>query len=140
MILFWDTSALLKLYIDEQGSDVVFDGRADAEVVAVSRIACAEFHADLTRRIGESPEDVALVELAKKGLRTDWSQFLVAEITQFLVVRAGDCADLFALRGFDSAQLASASEIAIHSQSPVCFASFDLRLNKAAKALGMTCI
>jgi uncharacterized protein len=140
MILFCETSALLKLYIDEQGSDVVFDGIADAEVVAVSRIAWAEFHASLTRRIRQSPEDEALVEVAKQGLRTDWSQFLVTEIIQSLVERAGDYADLFELRGFSSVQLAGASEIAIHCQSPVCFASFDLRLNKAAKALGMTCI
>jgi uncharacterized protein len=112
MILFCDASALLKLYIDEQGSDVVFDGIADAEVVAVSRIAWAEFHTSLTRRIRQSPEDEALVELAKQGLRTDWSQFLVTEIIQSLVERAGDYADLFELRGL----VACSSPVHLKSQ------------------------
>ncbi|MEQ1635205.1 MAG: hypothetical protein ABL903_00845 [Methylococcales bacterium] len=47
---------------------------------------------------------------------------------------------LFALRGYSSVQLAAAFEVADISQSPVCFASFDNRLNKAAKMLGMLCL
>jgi predicted adenine nucleotide alpha hydrolase (AANH) superfamily ATPase len=53
---------------------------------------------------------------------------------------AGEYADTFALRGYDSVQLAAAYETKRISQSPVCFACFDLRLNKAAKALGLACL
>ena len=45
----------------------------------------------------------------------------------------------FALRGYDSIQLAAAFEAGRVSQSPIFFASFDTRLNKAARLLGMLC-
>ena len=42
MILFCDTSALVKLYLVEAGSDAVKALVAEAEAVAVCRIAWAE--------------------------------------------------------------------------------------------------
>ena len=62
MILFCDTSALLKLYIDEPGSDAVKAQVQAAEAVAVCRIAWAEAHAALSRRARETPEDAATLE------------------------------------------------------------------------------
>jgi hypothetical protein len=64
----------------------------------------------------------------------------VLEIDQTLVERAGEFADTFALRGYDSIQLAAAFETARISQTPIFFACYDLRLNKAAKLLGMLCL
>jgi hypothetical protein len=61
----------------------------------------------------------------------------VIEVTQALVELAGEYAEVFALRGYDSVQLACSSQTAKMTQDMVCFASFDLRLNKAAAALGM---
>ncbi len=137
MILFCDTSALLKLYIEEPGSDLVKAHLHEAEAVAVCRIAWAEAHAALSRRARETPEDTATLEQAKAALAADWPHYIVMEISQALVERAGDYADTFALRAYDSVQLAAAFETGLISQSPVLFASFDIRLNKAAKPLGM---
>jgi len=39
MILFCDTSALVKLYIDEYGSEATRDLAQEADIVSVSRIA-----------------------------------------------------------------------------------------------------
>ena len=140
MILFCDTSALLKLYIDEPGSDAVKAQVQAAEAVAVCRIAWAEAHAALSRRARETPEDAATLELAKAALAADWARYVVMEINQALVERAGDYADTFALRAYDGVQLAAAFETGLIAQTPVLFACFDLRLNKAAKLLGMTCL
>jgi hypothetical protein len=60
------------------------------------------------------------------------------EVTQPLVERAARYADTFALRGYDSVQLAAAHETALLAESPVGFACFDERLNKAAGVLGMS--
>jgi hypothetical protein len=62
------------------------------------------------------------------------------DITQQLVERAGDYADAFALRAYDAVQLAAAFETARISQSAVQFACFDVRLNRAAKTLGLWCL
>ena len=139
MILFCDTSALTKLYIVEVGSDELKARVQETEAVAVCRIAWAEAHAALSRRAREVPEDVSVIEQAKLALAADWSCFVVLEIDQSLVERAGDYADMFALRGYDRIQLAAAFEVGRISQSPIFFACFDTRLNKAAKLLGMMC-
>lgn len=140
MILFCDTSALLKLYVVEAGSAELKALIADAEAVAVCRIAWAEAHAAFSRRAREVPQDAALIEQAKRALAADWPRFVVLEIDQSLVELAGEYADTFALRGYDSIQLAAAFEAGRIAQTPIRFACFDARLNKAAKVLGLSCL
>jgi predicted nucleic acid-binding protein len=140
LILFCDTSALIKLYIKEDGSEAVTAKLIESEGVAVCRIAWAEAMAAFSRRVRDVPEDAAVIEQAKAALAQDWPNFIVMEVTQPLVERAGDYADTFALRGYDSVQLASAFEVGRVTESPIYFACFDTRLNKAASVLGMSCI
>lgn len=140
MILFCDTSALLKLYIAEPESEALKARVLEVDAIVVCRIAWAEAHAALSRRAREVPEDEAAIEEAKAALAADWPRFVVLEIDQPLVERAGEYADTFALRGYDSIQLAAAFETGRISQSPIFFACFDSRLNKAAKLLGMSCL
>lgn len=139
MILFCDTSALIKLYIAEEGSDAIKMQLSLAEAVAVCRISWTEAHAALSRRSREVPQDARVIEQAKAALAADWQHFVVLEIDQALIELAGEYADTFALRGYDSVQLAAAFETGRISQLPIFFACFDTRLNKAAKLLGMTC-
>ncbi len=119
MILFCDTSALLKLYIVETDSDVVKAKVAEAEAVAVCRVSWAEAHAALSRRAREVPEDAPVIEQAKQALAADWPCYVVMEVNQVLVERAGDYADTFALRGYDSVQLAAAYEAGRIAQTPI---------------------
>ena len=140
MILFFDTSALLKLYIVEAGSEALKARVVEAEAVAVCRVAWAEAYTALSRRAREVPGDAPVIEQAKAALAQDWPRFVVMEVDQALVERAGNYADTFALRGYDSIQLAAAFEAGRIAQSPICFACFDARLNKAADVLGMACL
>lgn len=140
MILFCDTSALVKLYIVEVGSEELKVRVLEAEAVVVCRIAWAEAYAALSRRAREVPEDAMVIEQAKAALAADWPHFVVLDIDQSLVECAGEYADTFALRGYDSIQLAAAFEAGRVSQSAIFFACFDMRLNKAAKLLGMQCL
>lgn len=140
MILFCDTSALVKLYIIEADSGALRERLDEAEAVAVCRVAWAEAHAALSRRAREVPEDAAVIEQAKVALAQDWPHFVVMDVSQTLVELAGEYADAFALRGYDSIQLAAAFEAGRIALSPICFACFDARLNKAAKMLGLRCL
>jgi uncharacterized protein len=137
LILFCDTSALVKLYIAEPESDALKSRLLEAEAVAVCRIAWAEAQAALARHAREVPEDADMVEQAKKMLAADWPRYVVIEIDQSLVEKAGEFADTFALRGYDSIQLAAAFKVQEITEAAVCFACFDVRLNKAAKILEM---
>ena len=137
MILFLDTSALVKLYVVKNGSDQVHQAAHQVEILAVSRIAWAEFHAALARRARMVPADEPMLDQARSALANHWENFFVVEVSQPVVERAGEQAELYALRAYDAVQLATASYLADQSGQAVQFASFDRRLNKAATAQGM---
>jgi predicted nucleic acid-binding protein len=137
VILFCDTSALVKLYIKEEFSDKVCSLADKAKAIAVSRISWAETMATLARRVRECPTDAEVIEAVRVNFRTNWSSFAIVEVTQSLVELAGDYADTFALRGYDSVQLAAARMLQEGTDGAFCFACFDTRLQKAASVLGM---
>ena len=137
MILFCDTSALVKLYILEDSSREMQATAGAASAIAVCRIAWAEMMAALARRAREFPSDADAIEIVRKRLRTDWPRCVVVEVTQALVELAGEYADTFALRGYDSVQLAAARTLQDMAGEEVQFACFDTRLGKAARMLGM---
>jgi hypothetical protein len=65
---------------------------------------------------------------------------LIVEVTQAVVELAGDYAETFALRGYDSVQLAAAQAIKRSITEPVCFGCFDRKLEKAAQVLGFSAL
>ena len=137
MILFCDTSALVKLYVGEDSSDAMHALAGSASAIAVCRIAWAEMMAALARRVRENADEAELIELVRERLRNDWPRYIVVEVTQPLVELAGEYADTFALRGYDSVQLAGARTVQEAAGEELHFACFDARLNKSAKILGM---
>ncbi len=136
MILFCDTSALVKLYVDEPGADNLRRRAQSAVAIAVARIGWAEAMAGLARRQRESPGQELVLDRVRSRLKADWASFLIIEVTQAVVELAGDYAETFALRGYDSVQLAAAQVIKRSVTEPVCFACFDRKLEKAAQVLG----
>jgi predicted nucleic acid-binding protein len=137
LILFCDTSALVKLYVREDGTDEVTEQVAACQAVAVSRIAWVEVMSALARRSREQPQDVALLAQVRQQVALDWPRYLKVELTQALLELAGDYAEAFALRAYDSVQLASAQTLHREMPGQVKFACFDGRLVKAAGVLGM---
>lgn len=137
MILFCDTSALVKLYVQEDSSDAMRLLAASATAISVCRIAWAEMMATLARRARETPSDAAAIEIVRQRLRADWPRYAIVEVTQALMELAGDYADTFALRCYDSVQLAAARTVQQAAGEPLHFASFDTRLRKAAAILTM---
>ena len=137
MILYLDTSALIKIYVAEEGTDAVKEAISRASVVAASRVAYAEARAALARarretRIGERDLRQTVVELDE-----DWKRFLVLEVTDDLVQRAGDLAEEYALRAYDALQLASALILKRRVDSSVFFLAFDQDLTQAAQSAGL---
>lgn len=137
MILFCDTSALVKLYIKEDASAEMQALARSASAIAVCRIGWAELIAALARRARENRADAEAIETVRTRLRSDWSRYAIVEITQPLMELAGEYADTFALRGYDSVQLAAARNLQQAAGEELHFACFDARLQKAARMLGM---
>ena len=99
MILFCDTSALLKLFVDEIGSDSMAKARSDSEAIAVCRITWAESMAALAQRSRVKGANQTGLAQAKSLFENTWSNFVISEVTQPLVEKAGMYAEAFALRG-----------------------------------------
>jgi predicted nucleic acid-binding protein len=137
LILFFDTSALVKLYIDEPGSAEVAALADEAASLGACRIAWIEFMSALARRTREQPGVADGIAQARRRFVEDWARLLVIEVTQPLAELAGDYAEAFALRAYDSVQLAAVQTLHLELPGEVRFACFDGRLLKAARVLGI---
>ena len=135
VILFCDTSALMKLLIDEAQSDQIRQISSTVDAIGVCRISWAETMAALARLQREDPINNEDLDLARQQLTQSWRTFTIVEVSQPLVETAGRFADIFALRGYDSVQLAAAHELQVSTEQKVLFACYDRRLNQAAQLL-----
>ena len=118
MTLYLDTSSLVKLYVQEVGSEDVRDLVARAAVVATSIVAYPETRAALVRlrRSGDlTPRKFAT---AKRNFEDQWPAFLALEVTAALGHEAGEFAQRYGLRGFDALHLASFAEVARRAVLP----------------------
>jgi predicted nucleic acid-binding protein len=135
VILFCDTSALIKLLVDEAQSDQMRQISSTVDAIGVCRISWAETMAALARRQREDPISNDDLDQAQQHLIQAWTTFAIVEVSQPLAETAGRFADVFALRGYDSVQLAAAHELHVNAEQTVLFACYDRRLNQAAQLL-----
>ena len=138
MIVYLDTSAYVKLYVAEPGSDLVEAAKAQAGAICTHLITYAELSATLAKAVREGR--LTREGLARQLLRmeADWASTQVVDVTEGLVRRAGELAQRFGLRGYDSVHLAAAE--AVWQALPGVdfrFVAFDDKLVEAARGLGM---
>jgi predicted nucleic acid-binding protein len=130
LILYLDTSSLVKLYLTEAYSGDVRGWVNDAEIVATCRIAYPEMVSVLTRRYRNGGLSKGDYKLVLKTFTAEWSHFAVVDFDE---IAAGRLAEIHGLRGFDSVHLATAKQLKSSKHHiSVAFSSFDVDLNKAA--------
>ena len=139
MTLYLDTSSLVKLYVAEPGSDAVRKLVDAASVVATSSIAYTETRAALARRRRERGLRPKAFASARKTFEAEWPKYVTVEVTSALCREAGEFAERYRLRAYDSVHLAAFAEVAREAGvRGVRFSSFDDALNRAARSLGRT--
>lgn len=132
MILYLDTSALVKLYVDEPGRPAVV-GQVDAAVaVATVRVTYAEARAAFARKRREGGLDTKGLRQVVERFDGEWAAYTVVDVSEPLVRRAGILAERHGLRGYDAIQLAAAIELQREGGN-VSLACFDDRLRRAAR-------
>lgn len=133
MIIYLDTSALVKLFFHEAGSNVVIDLVGKADSVITSQVAYAESCSALARRKRDKRLTEEEFETAKKHLDEMWPQMDTILVDE---IKAGELAIKHVIRGFDAIHLAAALELRSIDDKPieVTFCSFDDRQNEAARA------
>lgn len=135
--LYLDTSALIKLYVEEAGADRVEGLVERAEIVATSVVAYAEARAALARRHRENDFTASEYQGIVSELDASWQGYERLGVTEGLAREAGELAEEHALRGFDAVHLASALRLAQRFPSS-SFLTFDERLTAAAERTSLS--
>jgi predicted nucleic acid-binding protein len=135
MTLYLDTSSLVKLYVEEPGSDDVRQDLSEATSGATSAVSYAEARAAFARHRRDGKFTPATFRSVKRDFDADWLRLAIIEPTSALCHAAGQLAERYALRGCDSIQLASFLDVArADPRSETRFSSFDRALGRAATA------
>lgn len=134
MILYADTSALMKLVLEEPGSSEMEHAAGEVEGVSTAGIGYAELRAALASalRSGRVAQDQRTARL--QALEDVWEHVLEIPLDRSLLRYAGDLAEGLALRGYDAVHLAALTRVG--SPSEVTLACWEADLRRAAQQLG----
>jgi predicted nucleic acid-binding protein len=138
VILYADTSAVVKALLLESGSSDVDRWFEEADEVAASVITYAESCAAVGRSMRMSDRDDATRVAALATLDKQWNEFFVLPVPER---ESGQVALKHGLRGMDAVQLATAIGLRTFARAnaptaEVVVASFDRRLLEAAEREG----
>jgi predicted nucleic acid-binding protein len=131
---YFETSGLIKLFLDEPGADEARDLWDAADLVTVALIAYPEARSALAA--AERARRISAAELADVTRRLDrrWMQAQVIDFDQPIAVSAGDIAERFGLRGYDAVHLATAMSL---QDEGLLIATWDRELGSAGLEVGL---
>ena len=137
MILYLDTSSLVKLYVEEMHSDKVREWLEEAELVATCRVAYPETMSAFTRRFRNGDLSKNEYDGLLQRFTDDWGSYVALDFDE---LDAGSLVKRYGLRGFDAVHLSAARLFIkkVTESSHLVFSSFDTALNKAATEEGLT--
>ena len=138
MILYLDTSALVKRYVRESGSEEVSTLIERAEIIGSSLLTQVEMASALSKAVRMKWVDADPAERAWRDFLTHWQSVARLSMTPVVAQRASRLAWEHGMRGYDAAHLAAALLWQESLESPVTLATFDRELWLAAQKEGMS--
>ena len=136
---YLDTSALIKRYVAEIGSEWMraLMSPNQGHFFLTSRITLVEFHSAIARRRREKRNQTAAYDVVLRAFSQHGAkEYEFVELTSSVIDHAKRLLDEYPLRAYDSIQLASAfisDQILIAQElPPLVFISADDRLDDAA--------
>jgi uncharacterized protein len=135
LIVYFDTSAIVPIVIDEPSSPAAAWLWDEADRVVSSRLVYAEGRAALAMACRLKWIDKRQLRRVVEDFEVLTRQIDIVEVTKDLVLQAGALAEQFDVRGCDAVHLASARLI---DDPDVVFAAADAHLLAAAQVLGIS--
>lgn len=129
-MLFLDTSALVKRYVEEEGTELVLRRMDEDSEWVVSSIARTETEITLCR-LGFDPDGSA--DLWQR-LRDDWERCHVVPVDPACLEGAAEIGCRFPVRTLDALHLAAADRL----PAPLVMLTFDRRQADAARSMAIT--
>ncbi len=130
---YFDTSALIKRFVNERGSDLVAAIVARQGPIATAKIAYAEVHAGLARKRREGGLSAKQYGRTRETFEEDWEAYVRVDLHDDILVLARDLIQRHPLRGFDAIHLASALSLRTALGEAIRFVAADARLLQAAE-------
>lgn len=134
MIAYFDTSALLKFVLHEDGRDVALEVWDRAETVVTSQLAYPEARAALAAARRSGRLDARGHRESVTRIDGRWAQLTAVDLDAGMAAEAGALAHDHGLTGADAVHLAAA--LALRAEDLV-FVSWDARLAASALAAGL---
>jgi predicted nucleic acid-binding protein len=134
---YFDTSALIKRFVEESGSKRVDAVLAREPIVATSKVAYAEVHAGLARKLREKALTATAYRKTSRTFDTDWRAYVRVELADPLLLIVRDLVRRHPLRGFDAIHLASAMRLQHQLGEEIRMIASDDRLLTAAEEEGL---
>jgi predicted nucleic acid-binding protein len=138
MILYLDTSALVKRYVIETESKEVIALIEQADTVGSVALTRVEMAATLAKAVRQRWVEQKDAENAWQDFLEHWLSFTRLSITPTTLERASRLAWEHGLRGYDALHFASALIWQETLETPITMATFDRELWRAAQSSGMT--
>jgi uncharacterized protein len=123
VIAYFDTSALVKLLVQEPGSEVAEEIWDAADTVATGRLAYPEARAALAAAKRDGRLSAPTHRRAKDEFEALWQQTWIVELSSSVAADAGKLAEQHGLRGYDAVHLASALTVGDPQLVMVCWDS-----------------
>jgi uncharacterized protein len=137
---YFDTSALIKHLVEEAGSERVETLIMAEPWLATSKVAYAEVHATLARKLREGALTSVAYQTIAHSFDSDWRVYLRIDLVDTLLALTRELVLRHPLRGFDAIHLASALRLRERTGEAVQFVASDERLLIAAKNEGLATI
>ncbi len=132
MRVFFDTSAFVKRYVREAGTDAILEWCDRATEIGLSGIALAEIISAFCRLRREGQITDLEYQQLKSLLLADIEDAAICDLTPTVLARAVSCLETNVLRGMDAIHIGSAVVL----QADV-FVSADQRQRNAAARAGL---
>ena len=133
-MIYLDTSALIKRFVNEKGSALVESLVQGKGAVATAKIAYAEIFAGLTRKLREGNVSKPQYALACRQFERDWHAYVRVGLEDDILLLARDLIQRRPLRGYDAVHLASALRLKTALGKEITFAAADEQLLNASEA------
>ncbi len=137
MILYFDSSALVKRYIVEIGSQKVAQAIALADITGTVVIARAEVATAFAKAVRMAVLTRDEAHACLEQFRRDWPHLVRTRVTEATAARADQLAWHYQLRGYDAVHLAAALLWQDALGEMVTMATFDLKLWQVAAQAGL---
>jgi predicted nucleic acid-binding protein len=139
-LIYLDTSALVKKYVMETGTDRVRALIKDEKGIITSKLTYAEICASFARKYREGGIEKRYYQKALMSFMNDWESLILVEVREELFPLIRKLTEAYPLRGADAIHLSSAIWIGEMIGEKLTFVASDTNLLNTAIREGLKMI